>query len=431
MSVLKVYDLINTILFVVLAYMFIRSFLSPKQISNIRISVYIVIWIALEIATVTIFDDTFLLKALITILLSSFATLLLFRVKFATAFILSLLEYGLCASFELSLYFISVRYVSYTAIYDLGESLLSIFVGTSSELLLLTTIISIRTLYNKQMSFYSNAIELLKFSVFPIASLSLIVIAGLHSTSKQLTRDELFIYGCLAIVLLLSNVYIYWLLKIDIDNKILREKNAFFELYSHDLRDFYEQIEEEHRRIESIEHEYKNHLTVINTLACSNKIDQLRSYLKENDLNIYGVSVIDTGNDVISALFNFKYEEAKRKGITVRFDIGYLKNLTVSDTDMVVIISNLFNNAIEACGNIDGDKIINIKISNDKEMVYMLFSNPYDKNEIAYNRNTTSKCVGRRRGYGLKNVRRIVESYGGQMDIESDDNRYTVRVLIY
>lgn len=430
MSFLEIYDLINTVLFVILAFMFMRAFLHPKQISSIKASLLLGIWCVLEIVTVNLFASSFILKALITITLTSVASLLLFRTRFAIALILSFLEYGLCASLELCLYFISVRHVAYISVYDLDESLLSIFVGTASELLLLLIIIGIRTLVNKQMSFYDNALELLKFSVFPLASLLLIVIAGLHSASKILTDAELFIYGCLALILLLSNIYIYWLLKIDIDNKILKEKTAFFELYSRDLKEIYEQIEEEHHRIEGIEHEYKNHIAVINNLTFSNKIDKLKSYLKEHEVTIYGGSVIDTGNDVISALFNFKYEEAKRKGITVRFDICNLKNVSVSDTDMVVIISNLFNNAIEACDNGNKDKIINIKISNNEGMVYILFSNPYSEISPDNHRSSNDLYNGRRRGYGLANVRRIVESYGGQMDIDSDNHCYTVRVLI-
>ena len=52
---------------------------------------------------------------------------------------------------------------------------------------------------------------------------------------------------------------------------------------------------------------------------------------------------------IIDAILNSKYKETLDKGIVFIFQINDLSGIKMCDEDIVVILSNLLNNAIEAC----------------------------------------------------------------------------------
>ena len=70
---------------------------------------------------------------------------------------------------------------------------------------------------------------------------------------------------------------------------------------------------------------------------------------------------ICTNNVIVDAVLNTKYQEIRDKGIVFVFKINDLSSLNISDEDVVVIMSNLLNNAIEACEKCRGDKINKIE----------------------------------------------------------------------
>lgn len=423
---LILYDYINTIVFVILAFIFMRMFYVSRKAPN---KLVMLAWIILEIVVVKVFDAYFIPKALATILLTSVSSWYMFRGKVIKTALLALIEYGFYTIFEVLIYLIFMNYTSYVYIYDLNDTFLNVYVGTFSEILFLVALFVIWSVINKKRTQEFNAKDLVKYSVFPIFSISFIVVIGIYSKGSELTQNVISIYTYLAIMLLVINVYLFWLLQIDSEVKLLKEKNEFFEMYANDLTGLYEQIREEHSRIESIEHEYKNHMVVINSLASSGKTDELLAYLcKDNELPSK-VDILDCGNSVVSALFNAKYSEASRKGITVRFDIGSLKDVSIKDTDLVVMISNLFNNAIEACECCE-KKIIDIKMTYSGNMFYVSFSNTYDSKQV-HEGYKSSKKDQVKHGYGLPNVRSIVNRYDGHIDIIPEADRFTVRVMMF
>ena len=60
---------------------------------------------------------------------------------------------------------------------------------------------------------------------------------------------------------------------------------------------------------------------------------------------------------IVNAILNTKYQESEDKGIVFVVKINDLSHAKIQDEDMVIILSNLLNNAIEACQSCT-DKII-------------------------------------------------------------------------
>lgn len=425
------YDCVNTAFFVVLAYLFVGIFLKPRQMSNKKLYLIILGWIVTEIGVVCLFENIFILKALFTIVISFVYVRLIYDARISKIMILAFLEYCLFISFDLLAYLLAIKISSYVYIFDADNTIMSIYCGTASELLFLLVLLAIRLFFRKSDNEAITTSEFFKLSVFPVLTLSLIIAIGYFSYGRTLDEQEIWFYIYMAIVFLVSNIYMYWLLRIDVENRKLKEKSLMFELYARDLTSLYEQIREEHREIAGIEHEYKNHMTVINSLVSDGSIQELQEYLNELRMKNAPIDIIDTGNSIVSALFNAKYSEAVRKGIRVRFDIGNLNEVKVTNTDLVIILSNLFNNAIEACEKCKTDRVIDIKITNRNDLLFISFVNNCESNgAMLADKYTTTKENAWRHGFGLNNVINIVDSYNGQIDIDYQEQRFIVRILI-
>ena len=106
-------------------------------------------------------------------------------------------------------------------------------------------------------------------------------------------------------------------------------------------------------------------------------------------------------------------------------------NVWVVDEDLVVLLSNLLNNAIEACEKCKDNKKIQLKFVMEENAIVLSVKNTYtepviyEKNEIK-----TSKSMPEEHGVGIKNIKKIVEKYEGSYTIQNDDREFLFSILI-
>lgn len=98
--------------------------------------------------------------------------------------------------------------------------------------------------------------------------------------------------------------------------------------------------------------------------------------------------------------------------------------MTVGIKKRCTIISNLLNNAIEACEKIQEDKrIIEFKIAGYNSQIFISVCNSYDMESIINQKQKfiTTKEDKLNHGIGLENVRRTVKKYDGDMRISQEN----------
>ena len=66
---------------------------------------------------------------------------------------------------------------------------------------------------------------------------------------------------------------------------------------------------------------------------------------------------MDTHNPLLDALLSKKYEEASREGVMLYFDLPDLREIPLDNTDLVMVVSNLLNNAIDAAAKADPPEV--------------------------------------------------------------------------
>ena len=92
------------------------------------------------------------------------------------------------------------------------------------------------------------------------------------------------------------------------------------------------------------------------------------------------------------------------------------------------------DNAIEAVKNIGKNKKeISLLIRTDKTAFFLEIHNPFNRACIRKKDGDflTNKSDKRYHGLGLKEVKKIVKKYNGQMVIDTGEDEFHIKVLIY
>lgn len=178
-------------------------------------------------------------------------------------------------------------------------------------------------------------------------------------------------------------------------------------------------------------HDLKHQVALIRGEKDPEKRDE---YLEEIDqaMGIYE-SQYDTGNTVVDTILTGKSVYCKEHDINFSCVVnGELLNFILV-MDLCSIFGNALDNCIESVEKIDDKekRIIRVAVFSKHNFVIMRFENYYEE-ELEFHNGLpkTTKEDGRYHGYGMKSIKSIIEKYHGNISISTDDNWFSVKVII-
>lgn len=264
-----------------------------------------------------------------------------------------------------------------------------------------------------------------------INGMLVIILFKVLNDSFELTGEvavEIAFYIILFIILNF-NLFISTAKELNEKHKLQMENNfrPILEDYIHKLR--------------ANEHEYKNHLNAIYSIIqvsdekeIKSNINKYIGNIKENN-HLNNLLYVD--NTILKAILYSKMSLAEEKGIDIKYDItSNLEDIDLDDMDLVVVLSNLLNNAIEGVEGTE-NPWINVVISelnnkDEKEYIIRVSNSVNDINQIDLssitNKGTTTK--GENRGYGLYNVKKLIKKVNGNILIEMEKDSIIIEVII-
>ena len=164
-------------------------------------------------------------------------------------------------------------------------------------------------------------------------------------------------------------------------------------------------------------HDFQNQLAIIYGLAQqespdSQVLNYVRPLLKKEMLPTL---ITKTGRNVVDILLTQKYSVAIKNQILFQMQLGDLSDFPLSDEELIVVLSNLLDNALNACMDISNSKErrILLKMRTKEAAGFLYLENPTAHNvEILDNKIVPSKTTSIEHGYGLKNVTAILDNIG-------------------
>lgn len=180
-------------------------------------------------------------------------------------------------------------------------------------------------------------------------------------------------------------------------------------------------------------HDFKSNLQTLSYFMETAQYDNAKKYLDElcSSFSHYP-SLFNSGNSVLDAVLNCKVISAEKHGIRLNADIRDLPSLELAYTDFATILSNLLDNAIEACIPLPEEKrIVTLKILPVKNYVNIILQNKYVhtlKTEKSFF--ATTKSDHGSHGYGLKLVQDAVRRSSGYFTCSAENQEFTASVLL-
>ena len=171
-------------------------------------------------------------------------------------------------------------------------------------------------------------------------------------------------------------------------------------------------------------HDRRHHNLVLLEFANNNDIESVREYLK---------SLVDSGNGVlgdarycdnmtVNTVLTVYERRAAESGISVKISAKADRDLSVLPQDLVVVIANLFENAINATAKIKNkNKCIDIYIKDSAQRLIIKIDNPCKQN-LTFNEELY--------GIGIRSVIATTKKYEGMYDFTAEDGIFSAKVSL-
>ena len=171
-------------------------------------------------------------------------------------------------------------------------------------------------------------------------------------------------------------------------------------------------------------HDRRHHNSVMLEFANNNDIESIREYLKslvDSDNEVWG-EVRHCDNMTINTVLTVYERRARESGISVKISAKASQDLEVSPQDLVIVIANLFENAIHATQkNKNPNKVIDIIIKGNAQRLLIKVENPCKSNltfdETLY-------------GVGIHSVIATTNKYEGMYDFGAEDGIFSAKISL-
>ena len=187
-----------------------------------------------------------------------------------------------------------------------------------------------------------------------------------------------------------------------------------------------DEIRELYAHLQKAKHDAKHHITLLETLLETGRVEEAYAYLKEysSSEQLLKMDKVCSRNMVVNYLISMKSARMQEAGIL--FSCNICDQITgVNDVDLNILLGNLFDNAIEACERENETREISLTIKRRGTYLVIIMENTAGET-VSFA--ATAKPDKVNHGYGLSSMDEIAERYGGrvhreQVASESNDNR--------
>lgn len=180
-------------------------------------------------------------------------------------------------------------------------------------------------------------------------------------------------------------------------------------------------LEQNYRIQRKNAHEFEHHMQVLRDLLDRGEVSAAQGYLdrlkKNRSIHVMSVS---SNHPVIDVILNQKYQTARENEIKMQIQVNDLSQLTIPTDSLVVVLTNLLDNAIEACRRLDGYREIFCSVLYD-DGLYISIRNTSEPVQIVDGKIPTSKQDSLSHGFGLLSVTYVLDKLGAEYTFGYDE----------
>lgn len=250
------------------------------------------------------------------------------------------------------------------------------------------------------------------------------------------------------IILICLNFLSYYFYSVSLEKSRIEMETMIYQKQIAIYQERYQDIQKTRKDIWHFQHDINNHLGVIQKLCEDGKgkkkpeecMYEIEKYLKSIGITYDMIfHNTDSENLMIDSIIDIKKGYALSKGIDMVTELYIPPNMKYDSLDMVIILGNLLDNAIEACEKLINKKKpeITLKIQYKMSNIVILVKNTYEGengqsgSSVDDSLPKTTKTDKKVHGIGMRNAKEIIEKYNGVIEWRTEYGMFIVDVLLY
>ncbi len=199
---------------------------------------------------------------------------------------------------------------------------------------------------------------------------------------------------------------------------------------------YLEQLEKKEEQYREFVHNINHYFNAIGEMARTENCENIVSMVEElNGKLLQNERIIYTNHKVLNAILSEKASEAEEKQISYEAYVEpgvHLHN--VESGDLVSMLGNLLDNALEAAGKCEGTKrkvSVGIYMEKDGKVCVVKIANYFAQPPVRHKADfvSTKKEKGIH-GIGIKSVRKTAEKYGGYLQCLIGDDVFSAILIL-
>lgn len=206
---------------------------------------------------------------------------------------------------------------------------------------------------------------------------------------------------------------------------LLKQQNALLMENVESLKGFYSNER-------SFVHDSINQMTTAYQLIGEGKPQAAHAYLGKKIGQVKSLSShAYTGNEMVDTVISQKVALAKSQDIEILVHSEYFDTIPMDIDDLLTILYNALDNAIEASIRVAGQKTMKLKLKKEPGMFIISVVNPYvGEITIRDNHIETTKKDKEAHGIGLTNVGNVLAKYGTSYQLFAENGRFQFTAII-
>ena len=239
---------------------------------------------------------------------------------------------------------------------------------------------------------------LLLMSLFPMTSVIMFLVLLFSGPGRESASGSIFIFSCILIV---SNAAILYVLEA-VETSTSREQEV--RLLNRQIAlqtDMYHVLEKNYALQRKATHEFERHIQALQDLIDTGSYETAGEYLKRlHNSRALQTFSIRSNHPVFDVILNQKHQFAQEQNIVMSVTVNDLSSVSISTDLLVVLLSNLLDNAIEACLRLENHREIVCKIVRE-ESLFLSIRNTSVPVEMVEGRLPATSKDPLDHGYGL------------------------------
>lgn len=209
---------------------------------------------------------------------------------------------------------------------------------------------------------------------------------------------------------------------------------------------YYSDLEKLHEQYDIFLHDMKHTMRTIAALSEEGNCKEIGRLIEKMQTTLGSIDdQIICSHKILNSLLAERRAYADEKGVVLELEISeplYLQQ--IDDLDLIALMGNLLDNAIEA--EIHSGKqagiLCNMHMSNNSRHMVIQIENNFEEKRrsdaeaikqqgnLQENAKNLQRNIGNKHGIGLKSVNEVVRKYGGILESKQINGRYNVKVIL-